>query len=62
MTEFLAATGSLIVIVGTLFLSQATIGVGIICIGCFIGILARIAQASAHHKQATNGIADKSSS
>ena len=31
---------------GVLSLSQATIGVGLICLGCFIAILARIAQAS----------------
>jgi hypothetical protein len=39
--------------IGFLELSQATMGVGILAIGCLMGILARIAQASAHHKELT---------
>lgn len=30
-------------------LSKATLGVGIICLGVFVAILARIAQAASHH-------------
>lgn len=31
--------------VGLLTLTQATMGVGLICLACFLGILARLAQA-----------------
>lgn len=37
------------VIYGTLHLTQATLGIGCICIGVFVAIIARIAQASDHH-------------
>ncbi|WP_155292130.1 hypothetical protein [Xanthomonas vasicola] len=40
------------VAIGVLSLSQATMGVGVIAIGCFIAILARLAQASEHNKAA----------
>lgn len=43
---------------GALSLSQATAGVGIIAIGCFFGILARLAQASAHHDELKKLIAE----
>ena len=35
---------------GTLLMSQATAGVGLICGACFLAIFARILQAGAHHK------------
>ena len=35
---------------GALTLSQATLGVGNIAIGCFIAILARLVQAEVHHR------------
>lgn len=34
---------------GVLFLSQATIGVGLIAVGCFLAIIGRIIQAGAQH-------------
>lgn len=36
---------------GVLMLSQATLGVGLICVGCLSGILARIVQATVDHQQ-----------
>jgi hypothetical protein len=36
---------------GALSLSQATLGVGIICLACLLGILGRIAQAYEQHKE-----------
>jgi hypothetical protein len=36
---------------GALQLSSATLGVGLVAIGCTFAILARIAQAAAHHRQ-----------
>lgn len=39
--------------VGIFLLSEATMGVGILALACFFGILARIAQADAHHKKLT---------
>ena len=35
---------------GALSLSQATLGVGMIAIGCFLAIAARLAQAEVHHR------------
>ena len=35
---------------GALSLSQATLGVGAIAIGCFLAICARLAQAEVHHR------------
>lgn len=36
---------------GLLLLSQATLGVGIICGGCLLAILARMAQAAHQHRE-----------
>ena len=40
----------LVALVGLVSLSQATLGVGLICGGCLLGVLARIAQAQAQHR------------
>lgn len=37
--------------IGLFTLSEATMGVGILAVGCFFAILARIAQASHHHNE-----------
>lgn len=50
MTVLLVIIAILAVVFGVLSLSQATMGVGIIAIGCFIAILARLAQAAEHHQ------------
>lgn len=52
MSTALVVIAILAVTIGVLSLSQATMGVGIIAIGCFIGILARLAQASEHNRAA----------
>ncbi|WP_158606133.1 hypothetical protein [Simplicispira hankyongi] len=52
MSIFLVILGILVVIGGILSLSQATLGVGLIAIGCFLAILARLAQAEAQHRRA----------
>ena len=52
MSTALVVIAILAVAIGVLSLSQATMGVGVIAIGCFIGILARIAQASEHNRAA----------
>jgi predicted branched-subunit amino acid permease len=49
MITLLVIVAILAAIIGALSLSQATSGVGIICIACFLGILARLAQASEHN-------------
>ena len=36
---------------GALMLSNATMGVGVICAGCLAAILARIAQAESHFRK-----------
>ncbi len=41
----------LLAIAGALTLSEATTGVGLLCGACLLGILARLAQASTHHRQ-----------
>ena len=38
---------------GILFLTEATMGVGLIAAGCLAGILSRIIQAEKHHKEST---------
>ncbi len=58
MVVFLTIIAFLAVLIGTFQLTQATVGVGIICIGCATAIFARIAQESAHHKQLLNKISD----
>ena len=35
---------------GAMSLSEATLGVGVIAIGCFLAIAARLAQAEVHHR------------
>lgn len=52
MSTALVVIALLTVAIGVLSLSQATMGVGVIAIGCFIGILARLAQASEHNRAA----------
>jgi hypothetical protein len=42
-------------IVGFMFLSQATTGVGIIALACLIAIVARIAQAAEQHRSCSPG-------
>jgi hypothetical protein len=51
--EALIVLASLAVVIGLFLLTNATAGVGAICIGCFFAVLARIAQASRHRKAAT---------
>jgi hypothetical protein len=51
MATFLLIIATFAACIGSLALTQATAGVGGICVGCFLAICARIAQASAHHKQ-----------
>lgn len=48
MTVLLVIAALVAVAIGVLALTQATLGIGLIAIGCFLGILARIAQASEH--------------
>ena len=50
MDGFLIVLGLLAAAGGLLSLSEATTGVGIIGFGCFLGVLARIAQADKQHK------------
>lgn len=45
-------------VVGAAHLTVATEGVGAICIGVFVAILARIAQASAHHTDRQHALED----
>lgn len=44
------------IVVGVLFLSEATMGVEIIAIAGVIGIYARIAQADANHRKMLNSL------
>ena len=43
--------GLLALVFGFFQLSEATLGVGGIAIACFLGILARLAQAARHHEE-----------
>jgi hypothetical protein len=51
MSIFLVVLGLLVVLGGILSLTQATLGVGLIAIGCFLAILARLAQAEVQHRK-----------
>lgn len=51
MSIVLMIVATLAVVFGAFSLSQATMGVGIITIGCFIAILARLAQAYQQHRE-----------
>jgi hypothetical protein len=48
--------------IGALYLTQATTGVGIIGLACFLGILARLAQASGHHRELREAISQRADS
>lgn len=48
MRILLVVVGLLAACFGLISLTQATLGVGAICFACFLGILARIAQATEH--------------
>lgn len=49
-TILLLLPAVLLAIAGVLLLSQATTGVGVLCLALFFAVCARIAQAGAHHK------------
>lgn len=51
MHVVLVIVAVLVGLLGAGSLSPATMGVGIVCGGCLLAILARIAQASAHHAE-----------
>lgn len=51
MGVILLLISMLVGITGFLFLSEATMGVGIIGVAALLGVYARIAQADAHHKK-----------
>ena len=47
---FLIAVSVLVLIGGALTLSQATMGVGLVAVACYLAILARLVQANAAQK------------
>lgn len=51
MTPVMLFLGLVAVVVGSAMLSQATMGVGVIALGCFLGICARIVQAGGHQRK-----------
>lgn len=51
MTVLLVVLSVLLVVVGGLSLSQATMGVGLVCIGVALGVWARINQAAEHRRE-----------
>ena len=53
MSALLVIIAVLVVGFGFMSLSQATMAVGMIAIGCFVGILARLVQAAEHHRAVT---------
>jgi len=48
-TMLLLLFGAIAMVGGIMLLTQATMGVGLICIGCFLAVWGRILQAGAHH-------------
>jgi len=51
MYGLLVALAIIAAVIGFFLLSQATMGVGIVGLGCLAGILARIAQAHEQHQE-----------
>jgi hypothetical protein len=51
MVALILIFGFLAMVIGFFTLSEATMGVGILAAGCFLGIVARIAQAAQHQKE-----------
>lgn len=47
----LSAFGVFLALFGAANLNPGTLGVGVIGLACFVGILARVAQAAAHHQR-----------
>ena len=48
----LVILGSGLLFLGMTFVNQATLGLGLIAVACFLGIMARIAQGEWHEKRA----------
>lgn len=46
-------------LIGSLLLTQATAGVGAICFGLLLAVLARINQAGEHHREITKAISSQ---
>ena len=53
MTVLMIILSLLSAVIGVFSLSEATMGVGVICLACLIAIYARIAQAAAHDDKLT---------
>lgn len=51
MDTFLLILALLLGVAGALLLSEATLGVGVVALGCLAGILSRILQADRHKKE-----------
>lgn len=51
MVALLLLLAFLALVVGLFLLSQASLGVGVIAAGCFLAIVARIAQAAKHQEE-----------
>ena len=52
MTVLLVVLSVIFTLVGLVNLSQATLGVGVMCLAIALGIWARINQAGEHHRKA----------
>ena len=46
-----AVTALIIGVIGFFFMSQVTMGVGIVCFGCLLAIIARVRQQETHHQE-----------
>ena len=50
VSAFLVVLATILAFLAVPFVSNATAGLAILVFACFLGILARIAQAAAHHR------------
>lgn len=57
MSEFLVVTSILAVVYGILSLSQATMGVGLVGAALWLGVMARLAQSRAQHRETLKALA-----
>lgn len=51
LVALLVIAAIIAVLVGTMLMTQATLGIGVIAIGIFLGVLARILQADSNHRK-----------
>ena len=61
MAKLVGAVSLLLILAGLGSLTQATLGVGLLCLACWLGIMMRVSQAAAQHGDIVRALAAASS-